>query len=96
MSQVCACKQNIKCNTNGIITSLILLYPCEGHNLAEMVSVQAYLCSETTGLTWVGRASLEFFQDDAQVWKNGALHIIFLTTSSFSKCTVTAANLLES
>lgn len=38
-----------------------------GHNLAEMVSVQAYLCSETTPLTWVGGASLEYVQDDAQV-----------------------------
>lgn len=32
-----------------------------------MVSVQAYLCSETTPLTWVGGASLEYVQDDAQV-----------------------------
>lgn len=40
-----------------------------GHNLAEMVSVQAYLCSETTPLTWVGGASLEYVQDDAQVRK---------------------------
>lgn len=40
-----------------------------GHNLAEMVSVQAYLCSETTPLTWVGGASLEYVQDDAQVGK---------------------------
>ncbi|KAI4820262.1 hypothetical protein KUCAC02_028246 [Chaenocephalus aceratus] len=36
------------------------------HNLAEVVSVQAYLCSETTPLTWVGGASLEYVQDDAQ------------------------------
>lgn len=41
-----------------------------GHNLAEMVSVQAYLCSETTPLTWVGGASLEYVQDDAQVEKS--------------------------
>lgn len=40
-----------------------------GHNLAEVVSVQAYLCSETAPLTWVGGALLEYVQDDAQVWK---------------------------
>lgn len=38
-----------------------------GHNLAEMVSVQAYLCSDTMPLTWVGGAALEYVQDDAQV-----------------------------
>lgn len=42
---------------------------CLGHNLAEMVSVQAYLCSETIPLTWVGEASLEYVHDDAQVRK---------------------------
>lgn len=41
-----------------------------GHNLAEMVSVQAYMCSETTPLTWVGGASLEYIQDDAQVGRS--------------------------
>lgn len=34
-----------------------------------MVSVQAYLCSETIPLTWVGEASLEYVHDDAQVRK---------------------------
>ncbi|KAF7659156.1 hypothetical protein LDENG_00002340 [Lucifuga dentata] len=31
-----------------------------------MVSVQAYLCSETTPLMWMGGATLEYVQDDAQ------------------------------
>lgn len=44
------------------------MFPSLGHNLAEVVSVQAYLCSETTPLAWVGGASLEYVQDDAQVW----------------------------
>ncbi|XP_022620911.1 rho guanine nucleotide exchange factor 28-like [Seriola dumerili] len=44
----------------------MLCFIVPGHNLAEMVSVQAYLCSETTPLTWVGGASLEYVQDDAQ------------------------------
>lgn len=67
---------------NIYIYIFILLYFCQelnlvfsmlalsiGHNLAEMVSVQAYMCSETTPLTWVGGASLEYVQDDAQVRK---------------------------
>ncbi|MEQ2167518.1 hypothetical protein GOODEAATRI_004965, partial [Goodea atripinnis] len=36
------------------------------HNLPEEVSVQAYLCSETMQLTWVGGASIEYVHDDAQ------------------------------
>ncbi|XP_047197076.1 rho guanine nucleotide exchange factor 28-like isoform X3 [Hippoglossus stenolepis] len=44
----------------------MLCFIVPGHNLAEMVSVQAYLSSETTPLTWVGGASLEYIQDDAQ------------------------------
>lgn len=50
------------------------LPPSLGHNLAEVVSVQAYLCSATTPLTWVGGASLEYVQDDAQVGKGHILH----------------------
>ena len=49
------------------VKSFAALCPSLGHNLAEMVSVQAYLRSETTPLTWVGGASLEYVQDDAQV-----------------------------
>ncbi|XP_039659462.1 rho guanine nucleotide exchange factor 28-like isoform X3 [Perca fluviatilis] len=45
---------------------VMLCFIVPGHNLAEVVSVQAYLCSETTPLTWVGGASLEYVQDDAQ------------------------------
>nr|XP_020449363.1 rho guanine nucleotide exchange factor 28-like isoform X2 [Monopterus albus] len=45
---------------------VMLCFVVPGHNLAEVVSVQAYLCSETTPLTWVGGASLEYVQDDAQ------------------------------
>ncbi|XP_029366148.1 rho guanine nucleotide exchange factor 28-like isoform X2 [Echeneis naucrates] len=44
----------------------MLCFIVPGHNLAEMVSVQAYLCSETSTPTWVGGASLEYVQDDAQ------------------------------
>ncbi|CAG07824.1 unnamed protein product [Tetraodon nigroviridis] len=43
--------------------------PCPlggGHNLAEVVLVHAYLCSEQASLIWVGEASLEYVQDDAQ------------------------------
>ncbi|XP_040010974.1 rho guanine nucleotide exchange factor 28-like isoform X3 [Xiphias gladius] len=47
-------------------SDVMLFFIVPGHNLAEMVSVQAYLCSETTPLTWVGGASLEYVQDDAQ------------------------------
>ncbi|XP_071339594.1 rho guanine nucleotide exchange factor 28-like isoform X3 [Trachinotus anak] len=47
-------------------SDIMLCFIVPGHNLAEMVSVQAYLCSETTPLTWVGGASLEYVQDDAQ------------------------------
>ncbi|XP_056232964.1 rho guanine nucleotide exchange factor 28-like isoform X2 [Seriola aureovittata] len=47
-------------------SDVMLCFIVPGHNLAEMVSVQAYLCSETTPLTWVGGASLEYVQDDAQ------------------------------
>ncbi|CAJ1069256.1 rho guanine nucleotide exchange factor 28-like isoform X2 [Xyrichtys novacula] len=45
---------------------VMLCFIVPGHNLAEMVSVQAYMCSETTPLTWVGGTSLEYVQDDAQ------------------------------
>lgn len=37
-----------------------------------MVSVQAYLCSKTMPLTWVGGAALEYVQDDAQVQRKYA------------------------
>ncbi|XP_070689414.1 rho guanine nucleotide exchange factor 28-like isoform X2 [Pempheris klunzingeri] len=47
-------------------SDVMLCFVVPGHNLAEVVSVQAYLCSETTPLTWVGGASLEYVQDDAQ------------------------------
>ncbi|XP_029018307.1 rho guanine nucleotide exchange factor 28-like isoform X3 [Betta splendens] len=47
-------------------SEVMLCFIVPGHNLAEVVSVQAYLCSETTALTWVGGASLEYVQDDAQ------------------------------
>ncbi|XP_068166197.1 rho guanine nucleotide exchange factor 28-like isoform X3 [Antennarius striatus] len=45
---------------------IMLCFIVPGHNLAEMVSVQAYLYAEPTTLTWVGGASLEYVQDDAQ------------------------------
>ncbi|XP_037536841.1 rho guanine nucleotide exchange factor 28 [Nematolebias whitei] len=45
---------------------VMLCFIVPGHNLAEEVSVQAYMCSETTPLTWVGGALLEYVQDDAQ------------------------------
>ncbi|XP_054630150.1 rho guanine nucleotide exchange factor 28-like isoform X2 [Dunckerocampus dactyliophorus] len=45
---------------------VMLSFIVPGHNLAEVVSVQAYLCSESTPLTWVGGAMLEYIQDDAQ------------------------------
>ncbi|XP_061754173.1 rho guanine nucleotide exchange factor 28-like isoform X2 [Nerophis ophidion] len=47
-------------------SDVMLYFIVPGHNLAEVVSVQAYLCSETTPLTWVGGAMLEYIQDDAQ------------------------------
>ncbi|XP_061623504.1 rho guanine nucleotide exchange factor 28-like isoform X4 [Phyllopteryx taeniolatus] len=47
-------------------SDVMLCFIVPGHNLAEVVSVQAYLCSETTPLTWVGGAMLEYVQDDAQ------------------------------
>ncbi|XP_042343774.1 rho guanine nucleotide exchange factor 28-like isoform X2 [Plectropomus leopardus] len=47
-------------------SDVMLCFIVPGHNLAEVVSVQAYLCSETTPLTWVGGAILEYVQDDAQ------------------------------
>ncbi|KAE8291907.1 Rho guanine nucleotide exchange factor 28 [Larimichthys crocea] len=47
-------------------SDVMLCFIVPGHNLAEVVSVQAYLCSATTPLTWVGGASLEYVQDDAQ------------------------------
>ncbi|XP_054467201.1 rho guanine nucleotide exchange factor 28-like [Anoplopoma fimbria] len=47
-------------------SDVMLCFIVPGHNLAEVVSVQAYLCSETTPVTWVGGASLEYVQDDAQ------------------------------
>lgn len=48
-------------------------FPSVGHNLAEVVSVHAYLCSGTASLIWVGEASLEYVQDDAQVLNNPSL-----------------------
>ncbi|XP_017267695.1 rho guanine nucleotide exchange factor 28 isoform X3 [Kryptolebias marmoratus] len=45
---------------------VMLCFIVPGHNLAEEVSVQAYLCSETTPLTWVGGTLLEYVHDDAQ------------------------------
>ncbi|KAJ3604582.1 hypothetical protein NHX12_029322 [Muraenolepis orangiensis] len=48
------------------LSDVMLFFIVPGHNLAEVVSVQAYLCSETTPLTWVGGATLEYIQDDAQ------------------------------
>ncbi|KAM6965457.1 rho guanine nucleotide exchange factor 28-like [Aplochiton taeniatus] len=47
-------------------SDVMLCFIVPGHNLAEVVSVQAYLCSQTTALTWLGEASLEYTQDDAQ------------------------------
>ncbi|XP_030593764.1 rho guanine nucleotide exchange factor 28-like isoform X2 [Archocentrus centrarchus] len=47
-------------------SDVMLCFIVPGHNLAEVVSVQAYLCSETIPLTWVGGASLEYVHDDAQ------------------------------
>ncbi|XP_020791379.2 rho guanine nucleotide exchange factor 28-like [Boleophthalmus pectinirostris] len=47
-------------------SDIMLCFIVPGHNMAEMVSVQAYLFSESTGLMWVGGASLEYVQDDAQ------------------------------
>ncbi|KAM9858534.1 rho guanine nucleotide exchange factor 28-like [Aulostomus maculatus] len=47
-------------------SDVMLCFIVPGHNLAEVVSVQAYLCSDTTPLTWVGGAMLEYVQDDAQ------------------------------
>ncbi|CAL8345615.1 unnamed protein product [Lota lota] len=48
------------------LSDVMLCFIVPGHNLAEVVSVQAYLCSETTPLTWLGGATLEYVQDDAQ------------------------------
>ncbi|XP_056888006.1 rho guanine nucleotide exchange factor 28-like isoform X3 [Takifugu flavidus] len=45
---------------------VMLYFIVPGHNLAEVVSVHAYLCSERSSLIWVGEASLEYVQDDAQ------------------------------
>ncbi|KAM8885904.1 rho guanine nucleotide exchange factor 28-like isoform 2-T2 [Spinachia spinachia] len=45
---------------------VMLCFIVPGHNLAEVVSVQAYLSSGSTLVTWVGGASLEYVQDDAQ------------------------------
>ncbi|XP_049618117.1 rho guanine nucleotide exchange factor 28 isoform X3 [Syngnathus scovelli] len=47
-------------------SDVMLCFIVPGHNLAEVVSVQAYLSSESTPLTWVGGAMLEYVQDDAQ------------------------------
>uniref|UniRef100_A0AAV2MNU7 Uncharacterized protein n=1 Tax=Knipowitschia caucasica TaxID=637954 RepID=A0AAV2MNU7_KNICA len=47
-------------------SEVMLCFIVPGHNLAETVSVQAYLSSENTGLTWIGGALLEYVQDDAQ------------------------------
>ncbi|KAM9743736.1 rho guanine nucleotide exchange factor 28-like isoform 2-T2 [Menidia menidia] len=47
-------------------SDVMLCFIVPGHNLAEVVSVQAYLCSKTMPLTWVGRSSLEYVTDDAQ------------------------------
>lgn len=51
----------------------VCLFQFAGHNLAEVVSVHAYLCSERSSLIWVGEASLEYVQDDAQVLKKYVL-----------------------
>ncbi|XP_030225642.1 rho guanine nucleotide exchange factor 28 isoform X3 [Gadus morhua] len=48
------------------LSDVMLCFIVPGHNLAEVVSVQAYLCSETTPLTCLGGATLEYVQDDAQ------------------------------
>ncbi|XP_049907349.1 rho guanine nucleotide exchange factor 28-like isoform X2 [Epinephelus moara] len=47
-------------------SDVMLCFIVPGHNLAEVVSVQAYLITETTPLIWVGGATLEYVQDDAQ------------------------------
>ncbi|XP_077417024.1 LOW QUALITY PROTEIN: rho guanine nucleotide exchange factor 28-like [Vanacampus margaritifer] len=47
-------------------SDVMLCFIVPGHNHAEVVSVQAYLSSESTPLTWVGGAMLEYVQDDAQ------------------------------
>ncbi|XP_077378766.1 rho guanine nucleotide exchange factor 28-like isoform X2 [Festucalex cinctus] len=47
-------------------SDVMLCFIVPGHNLAEVVSVQAYFSSESTPLTWVGGAMLEYVQDDAQ------------------------------
>nr|XP_040050978.1 rho guanine nucleotide exchange factor 28-like isoform X4 [Gasterosteus aculeatus aculeatus] len=47
-------------------SDVMLCFIVPGHNLAEVVSVQAYLSSGTALVTWVGGASLEYVQDDAQ------------------------------
>ena len=50
--------------------SAFFFLPSVGHNLAEVVSVHAYLCFKKASLMWVGEASLEYVQDDAQVVNN--------------------------
>ncbi|XP_023814687.1 rho guanine nucleotide exchange factor 28 isoform X2 [Oryzias latipes] len=45
---------------------VMLCFIVPGHNLPEMVSVQAYLCSDNMPLTWAGESSLEYVSDDAQ------------------------------
>ncbi|XP_028313645.1 rho guanine nucleotide exchange factor 28-like isoform X3 [Gouania willdenowi] len=45
---------------------VMLCFIVPGHNLAEVVSVQAYLWAPNSPLTWVGGASLEYVHDDAQ------------------------------
>ncbi|XP_043967626.1 rho guanine nucleotide exchange factor 28-like isoform X3 [Gambusia affinis] len=45
---------------------VMLYFIVPGHNLPEEVSVEAYLCSESMQLTWLGGASLEYVHDDAQ------------------------------
>ncbi|RVE67938.1 hypothetical protein OJAV_G00086780 [Oryzias javanicus] len=47
-------------------SDVMLSFIVPGHNLPEMVSVQAYLCSDNMPLTWAGASSLEYVYDDAQ------------------------------
>ncbi|XP_036069312.1 rho guanine nucleotide exchange factor 28 isoform X2 [Oryzias melastigma] len=47
-------------------SDVMLCFIVPGHNLPEMVSVQAYLSSDSMPLTWAGASSLEYVYDDAQ------------------------------
>ncbi|XP_068616933.1 rho guanine nucleotide exchange factor 28-like [Brachionichthys hirsutus] len=63
---------------------VMLCFIVPGHNLAEVVSVQAYLYSEATALTWVGGASLEYVQDDAQdLAEHLVIHAHCLTSTDY-------------